>query len=112
MCGSVVSETYVRQKRVIDPSMTPYTKPGQRHRGRCDTKGGKHQAAGSGVVPENGAECCQSSAIGHDQYGEARRVLQNVVSQRETLEKNMEMIMHAHQAVDASAIFSTGAGDR
>ncbi|XP_070179880.1 TALPID3 protein-like [Littorina saxatilis] len=91
-------------KRVRDANTTPYSKLGKAHRDRSSSPS-KHAAGTSKVLRSTDAPV-------QDKYRDARSVLQSVVSGRETLEKNLEMMTRTRQDVDVYTLIGGATADR
>ncbi|XP_076442428.1 uncharacterized protein LOC143281225 isoform X2 [Babylonia areolata] len=92
--------------RVRDTNSTPYSKLGKSHHHHTRSR------SSSPTKPTPGTSAASSQAPVPDRYGEARSVLNSVVSERETLEKNLEMMLRSRQDADVFALLGGVGGDR
>lgn len=95
-------------KHVRDPNTTPYPKLGQR---RSRSNSPAKSASGTSHASSPTKSGHVSYAAVKDKYGDARNVWQSVISEKETLEKNLALMMHARQDVDVYSLIQAISGD-
>ena len=94
----------VHQRHVHDPNATPYPKLGKSHRDRSTSP--------SKSTSSTSKSLHSTIAALPDKYGEAHSVLQSVAAERETLERNLELLLRSQRDVDIYTLMGGAQADR